>query len=82
MVLQELRHQLPSCRARRLTLDVHTQVRAWRFAPVARSERGPILESDEKRVRVLRTSLTEVEGAERLDCSDASLWIVETEPLE
>jgi len=36
----------------------------------------------EKRLRILKTSLTEVEGAERLDCSDASLWILETEPIE
>jgi methionyl-tRNA formyltransferase len=62
--------------------DVHTQVRAWRFAPVARGERGPIFERDGKRIRVLRTSLTEVEGAKRLDCSDAPLWILETEPAE
>jgi methionyl-tRNA formyltransferase len=62
--------------------DIHTQVRAWRFAPVARGQRGPILERDGKRVRVLRTSLTEVEGAERLDCADAPIWIVETEPIE
>ena len=30
-------------------------------------------------VRVLATSLTEVEGAQRLDCGDGPLWIVETE---
>ncbi len=32
-------------------------------------------------MRVLATSLTEVEGAERIDCGDGPLWIVETEDL-
>jgi len=32
-------------------------------------------------VRVLATSLTEVEGARRLECSDAPVWVVETEEL-
>jgi methionyl-tRNA formyltransferase len=63
-------------------LDVHTQVRAWGFALVSKGERGPILERDGDRIRVLRTSLAEVEGAERLDCEDAPVWIVETEPAD
>ena len=56
------------------------QVRAWRFAFAGQGERGPILERDGERVRLLRTSLTEIDGAERLDCADGPLWIVETEP--
>ena len=43
---------------------------------------GPILERDGKRLRILKTSLTEVEDAERLDCADAPLWIVEAEPAD
>jgi hypothetical protein len=39
---------------------------------------GPILERDGTRVRLLRTSLTEVAGAERVDCSDGPLWVLET----
>ncbi len=62
--------------------EVHTQVRAWRLSPIGKNERGPILELDGERVRILRSSLTEVEGAERLDCADAPLWIVETEPAD
>jgi methionyl-tRNA formyltransferase len=62
--------------------EVHTQVRAWRLAPIGKGERGPILERDGERVRVLRTSLAEVDGAERLDCADAPVWIVETEPAD
>lgn len=60
--------------------DVHRQVRAWSFAPFALGERGPILEVDGVRRRVLRTSLAEVEGAERVECADGPLWIVESEP--
>lgn len=62
--------------------EVHTQVRAWRLSPIGKNERGPILELDGERVRILRSSLTEVEGAERFDCADAPLWIVETEPAD
>ena len=50
--------------------DVHRQVRAWSFIPPILPEMGPILERDGTRVRLLRTSLTEVAGAERLDCAD------------
>jgi len=57
--------------------DVHRQVRAWSFVPPILPELGPILERDDTRVRLLRTSLTEVAGAERLDCADGPLWILE-----
>jgi methionyl-tRNA formyltransferase len=61
--------------------EVHCQVRAWAFTPFARTaERGPILERDAGRVRILRSSLTAVDGAERLDCADGPLWILESEP--
>lgn len=61
--------------------EVHRQVRAWTFTPWARTrERGPILERSDDRIRILRSSLSEVDGAERLDCADAPLWIVESEP--
>jgi methionyl-tRNA formyltransferase len=60
--------------------EVHRQVRAWALTPGARTERGPILERDGSRIRILRSSLAEVDGAERLECSDAPLWILESEP--
>src|SRR6185436_3450009 len=60
--------------------EVHRQVRAWRFAFIAKNVRGPILERDGNRRRLVRTSLTEVEDAERLDCADAPIWILESEP--
>jgi methionyl-tRNA formyltransferase len=52
--------------------DVHRQVRAWSFAP---APAGPTLDGR----RIVRTSLTEVDGAERLECSDGPLWVVESE---
>jgi methionyl-tRNA formyltransferase len=58
--------------------DVHRQVRAWSFVPPILPEPGPILERDGTRARLLRTSLTEVAGADRLDCADGPLWVVET----
>ena len=52
----------------RTAQEVHTQVGAWRLSPIiGRNERGPILERDGERIRLLRSSLTEVERAERLD---------------
>jgi methionyl-tRNA formyltransferase len=62
--------------------EVHRQVRAWRFAFVAKNLRGPILERDGERRRLAATSLTEVEGAERLECADGPLWILETEAAD
>ncbi|HEV2592333.1 MAG TPA: formyltransferase family protein [Gaiellaceae bacterium] len=62
--------------------EVHRQVRAWAFTPWSRAaERGPVLERASGRIRIVRSSLVEVEGAERLDCADAApLWILESEP--
>jgi methionyl-tRNA formyltransferase len=51
---------------------VHRQVRAWSFVP---APAGPKLDGR----RIIRTSLTEVEGAERLECADGPLWILESE---
>ena len=62
--------------------DVHRQVRAWRFAFFGKNLRGPILERDGEQRRLAMTSLTEVEGAEQLDCADGPLWILETEPVK
>jgi methionyl-tRNA formyltransferase len=58
--------------------EVHRQTRAWSFVPPVLPEMGPLLERDGTRVRLLRTSLTEVAGAERIDCADGPLWILES----
>ena len=60
--------------------EVHRQTRAWSFIPKLVPLLGPILERDGTSVRLLRTSLTEVAGAERLECADGPLWIVESAP--
>lgn len=59
---------------------VHRQARAWSFMPPVMPVLGPILERDGTSVRLLRTSLTEVAGAERIECADGPLWVVESAP--
>ena len=61
--------------------EVHRQVRAWSFVPPILPERGPILDLGGERVRVTRTSRTEVADATRLECADGPLWIVESESV-
>jgi methionyl-tRNA formyltransferase len=54
---------------------------AWLYAFSPGGTRGALLELDGRPVRVLATSLEEVEGAARVECADGPLWIVETEEL-
>jgi len=61
--------------------EVHRLAWAWRYAMAADTTQGALLELDGTPLRVLATSLTEVDGARRLDCADAPLWVVETEEL-
>ena len=61
--------------------EVHRLAWAWRFAFSPTGAQGALVELDGTPVRVLATSLAEVEGARRLDCGDAPLWVVETEEL-
>jgi methionyl-tRNA formyltransferase len=61
--------------------ELHRLTWAWRYAMALDGARGALLELDGTPVRVLATSLTEVEGARRIDCGDGPLWIVETEEL-
>ena len=65
----------------RPAVEVHRLVWAWRFAFTLAGPQGALLELDGIPVRVLATSLTEVEGARRIECGDAPLWLVETEEL-
>jgi methionyl-tRNA formyltransferase len=55
--------------------EVDRQVRAWAFVP-PHVQKGPILDGR----RLVVTSVTEVDGAERVECADAPLWIVASEP--
>ena len=61
--------------------ELHRLAWAWRYAMSLDGTRGALLELDGTPVRVLATSLTELEGARRLECGDAPLWLVETEEL-
>jgi methionyl-tRNA formyltransferase len=61
--------------------EVHRLAWAWRYGFAFEGPSGALLELDGRPVRVLATSLTEVEGARRLECGDAPLWVVETEEL-
>ena len=61
--------------------EAHRLAWSWRFGAALDGSRGALLELDGKPVRVLLTSLAEVEGATRVECGDGPLWIVETEEL-
>jgi methionyl-tRNA formyltransferase len=61
--------------------EVHRLVWAWRYAMSLAGTQGALLELDGEPVRVLATSLTEAEGARRIECGDGPLWVVETEDL-
>jgi methionyl-tRNA formyltransferase len=61
--------------------EVHRMVWAWLYAMSPDGPPGALLELDGAPVRVRVTSLTEVEGARRIECGDAPLWLVETEEL-
>lgn len=58
--------------------EVHNQVRTHRYIGPGR---GPVAVVAGQRVKVLRTSLTPVDGP-RLDCADGPLWIAESAPAD
>jgi methionyl-tRNA formyltransferase len=60
--------------------EVHRQVRAWSFMPPI-GPFGPFLARDGGRIKVKRSSMVEVAGAERLECADGPLWILESESV-
>jgi methionyl-tRNA formyltransferase len=60
--------------------EVHRLVWAWRYTIASGALQGALTELDGQTVRVLASSLTEVEGAPRVECADAPLWLVKTEP--
>jgi methionyl-tRNA formyltransferase len=65
----------------RRAVEVHRLVWAWLYAFLLGGTRGALIEVDGTPVRVLATSLTEVEGAQRVECGDGPLWVVKTEEL-
>jgi methionyl-tRNA formyltransferase len=62
--------------------ELHRLVWGWRYA-ISRGElRGALAEIDGETVRVLASSLHEIEGGQRVECGDGELWLVRTEPAE
>ena len=60
---------------------IHDQVRAWHLSFDGGDVIGPIAELDNKRVKLLRTSLTDLgDGARVVETGDGPLWILESEP--
>jgi methionyl-tRNA formyltransferase len=64
----------------RPALEIHRQVRSWRFASATGEPPGALAEVDGSTVRVLRTSLELASGRE-MACGDGKIWIVETESV-
>lgn len=65
----------------RPAVELHRLVWAWRYS-VPVGLHGALLELGGEVVRVLASSLEEVEGARRLECADGPLWLVATEPAQ
>jgi methionyl-tRNA formyltransferase len=63
----------------RTAREIHNQVRAWAFLGGLR-EGAPVGDVDGEAVKILRTSLEPVDGAPRVECGDAAIWIVESKP--
>jgi methionyl-tRNA formyltransferase len=65
----------------RSAAELHRLVWAWRYTIPRGELQGALLRRGDETVRVLASSLDEVDGAERLDCADAPLWLLTTEPV-
>jgi methionyl-tRNA formyltransferase len=62
--------------------ELHRLVWAWRYTIPVGELHGALVDLGGETVRVLASSLTEVEGAQRIACADAPLWLVEVEPAQ
>ncbi len=62
---------------------VHDQVRAWPFAIGSGPVDGPFGEIAGRRVKVVRTTLSEPSGGSTLvECGDGPLWVLQAEPAD
>jgi methionyl-tRNA formyltransferase len=59
--------------------ELHRLIWAWRYTIPKGELHGALVQLDGETVRVLASSLAEVEGARRVDCGDGPLWLVQTE---
>ncbi len=62
--------------------ELHRLVWAWRYTLPVGELHGALVDLDGEVVRVLRSSLTEIEGARRLECADGPIWLVEAESAQ
>ncbi len=65
----------------RPALELHRLVWAWRYTVAVGGVQGALATIDGETVRVLASSLAEVDGARRVECGDGPLWLVQTEPV-
>jgi methionyl-tRNA formyltransferase len=65
----------------RSAAEVHRLIWAWRYTIPAGELHGALAELDGETVRVLASSLTEVEDAVRVECADGPIWLLKTEPV-
>jgi methionyl-tRNA formyltransferase len=65
----------------RPAVEVHRLVWGWRYALAQGELHGALAELDGETVRVLASSLDEVDDARRVECGDGPLWILVTEPV-
>ena len=65
----------------RPALEMHRLAWAWRYSIALHTENGLLVDVDGATMRVLESSLDEVDGALKVDCADGPLWLVRTEPL-
>jgi methionyl-tRNA formyltransferase len=60
--------------------EVRRQVLAWRVAAIRPENHGALTTIAGERVRVLHARLDDTQGGIPMQCADAPIWIVETEP--
>jgi methionyl-tRNA formyltransferase len=65
----------------RPAVELHRLVWAWRYTIPRGRLHGALAELDGTTVRVLASSLADVDGARRVECADGPLWLVRTEPV-
>jgi methionyl-tRNA formyltransferase len=61
--------------------EVHRLIWAWRYTIPRGELHGALAEVEGETVRVLASSLTEVESGVRFECADGPIWLVKTEPV-
>ena len=61
--------------------EVHRLIWAWRYTIARGKLHGALAEVEGETVRVLASSLAEVEDGVRIECADGPIWLVKTEPV-